>query len=167
MTKYLYLIIVLSCFKIYSQEILTKNDIYAKDSLVYKLQGNKLFTGKVQNFKHKTHLVSEIEFIDGILQKSTVYANGEEVVILDEDYYYEKSPQIKKKIRYSFDHKITSTTYYEKNGNKKLEEEFKDGVLIYSCPYSNNKKNGTLFSINKNGEKNECLFENGKLIKHI
>ncbi|WP_337965789.1 hypothetical protein [uncultured Flavobacterium sp.] len=166
MKKYLWLLLTVFSLNIYSQEILTKNDIYTKDSLVYKLQDNKLFTGKVQNFKHKTHLVSEIEFVDGILYKTSVYANGKEVIVLDEDYYYEKSPQIKKKVRY-LDHKIMLTTYYEKNGNKKLEEELKDGVLIYSCPYTNNKKNGKLFSIDKNGEKKECLFENGKFIKNI
>jgi len=166
MKKYLWLLLTVFSLNIYSQEILTKNDIYTKDSLVYKLQDNKLFTGKVQNFKHKTHLVSEIEFVDGILYKTSVYANGKEVIVLDEDYYYEKSPQIKKKVRY-FNHKIMSTTYYEKNGNKKLEEELKDGILVYSCPYTNNKKNGTLFSIDKNGEKKECVFENGKFIKNI
>ncbi|TPG37633.1 hypothetical protein [Flavobacterium pectinovorum] len=167
MSKHLLLIIILFSLKIYSQEIVSRNDIYAKDSIAYKVQDNKLFTGKVQNFKHKTHLVSEIEFVDGILNKTSVYANGKEVIILDEDYYYEKSPQIKKKVRYSFDHKIMSTTYYEKNGNKKLEEELKDGILVYSCPYTNNKKNGKLFSIDKKGEKKECVFENGKLIKNI
>ena len=71
MKKYLWLLLTVFSLNIYSQEILTKNDIYTKDSLVYKLQDNKLFTGKVQNFKHKTHLVSEIEFVDGILYKAT------------------------------------------------------------------------------------------------
>lgn len=165
-TIFLFLLV---SFKIYSQEIVTRDEIYyyVKDSLTYKVETDEPFTGKIQHFKHKNHLLSESQFSDGILLKSIVYFNGKEVIISRERYYYKKSREIDKEVSYSLDHKTIRTTYYEKNGDKKLEEDFNDGILIYRCPYVNNKKNGTLFSINKKGEKRECIFENGKVLKSL
>ena len=69
MKKYFWLLIILFTFKLYSQEILTKEDIYTENNLAYKVENNQLFTGKIQYFKHKNHLLSEFEFIEGILVK--------------------------------------------------------------------------------------------------
>lgn len=44
--KKLLLLILLFSFKIYSQEILTKDEVFSKDSLVYKCIKFELFTGK-------------------------------------------------------------------------------------------------------------------------
>ncbi|WP_269222579.1 hypothetical protein [Flavobacterium sp. IMCC34518] len=165
MKKYLWLIIILFTFDLYSQEILTKEDIYIENNLAYKVENKQLFTGKIQSFKHKNHLVLEIEFVDGILLKGIVYFNGKEKIVSDETYYFKMSRQIEKKIKYSIDHKTIWTVHFDEDGNKKLEEDFKDGIIIYSCPYSKNKKHGKSFSINEKGERNECVFENGKLIK--
>ncbi len=165
MKKHILLIIILFTFKLYSQEILSKENVYAENNLTYKVENNQLFTGKIQNFKHKNHLLSEFEFIDGILIKGSVYFNGKEKIVAEERYFFKSNRKIEKKIKYSLDHKIIWIEYFDEYGNKKLEEDFKDGILIYSCPYSNNKKHGKEFSINKKGEINECFFENGKLIK--
>lgn len=162
--KKICLIILLFTLKIHSQEILTKDELFAKENLVYKVSNSELFTGKTQSFKHKTHLTFEIEFEKGVLKKSVLYYNGKEQIVSDETYYYDDR-KIEKKIRFSLDHKTLWTKYYDKFGNKTLEEDFKDGILVYSCPYLENKKNGIVFSINEKGEKNECKFENGKLIK--
>ncbi|PDS26330.1 hypothetical protein [Flavobacterium branchiophilum] len=165
MKKYFWLIIILFTFDLYSQETLTKEDVYTENNLVYKVENNQLFTGKIQYFKHKNHLLSEFEFIEGVFVKSIVYFNGKEKIVAEERYYFKSNRKVERKIKYSFDHKIIWTEYFDENGNKKLEEDFKDGIMIYSCPYKNNKKHGKVFSINIKGERNECIFENGKLIK--
>ncbi len=165
MKKCLWLIIILFTFKLYSQEILTKEHVYTENNLAYKVKNNQLFTGKIQNFKHKNHLLSEFEFTEGILVKGKVYFNGKEKIVAEERYFFISNRKVERKIKYSLDHKIIWTEYFDEYGNKKLEEDFKDGIMIYSCPYSNNKKHGKVFSINKKGERNECVYENGKLIK--
>jgi antitoxin component YwqK of YwqJK toxin-antitoxin module len=165
MKKHYWLIITIISFKLYSQEILNKADVYTENNLVYKVESSKLFTGRIQNFKHKNHLLSELEFDDGILVKAKVYFNGKEKIVSEERYYFKNGRKVEKKIKYSLDYKTIWTEYFDEYGNKILEEDFKDGIIIYRCPYSNNKKNGKVFSINQKGEKNECLFENGILIK--
>jgi antitoxin component YwqK of YwqJK toxin-antitoxin module len=163
--KKICLIILLFVLRIHSQEILTKDELYKKDNLVYKTSNSELFTGKAQRFKHKTHLTFEIEFEKGILKKGALYYNGKEKIVSEERYYFDNDRQIEKKIRYSLDHKTVWIKYYNKLGQKILEENYKDGKLVYSCPYSENKKNGIIFCINDKGEKNECKYENGKLLK--
>jgi antitoxin component YwqK of YwqJK toxin-antitoxin module len=162
--RFLYILLVVLCGKIYSQEVLKNSEIFKKDNLVYKTENSQLFTGKTQSFKNNNHLLLEREYINGILRKYIIYYNGNEQIVSDEEYYNENG-NLEKKIRYSFDHKINWIKYYDEYGKKKLEEEYKNEILIYSCPYSNNKKNGIVFSINEKGEKNECKYENGKLIK--
>jgi antitoxin component YwqK of YwqJK toxin-antitoxin module len=163
--KKMLLILILFTFKIFSQEIVNRDEIFSKDNLIYKVSNSELFTGKIQSFKHKTHLTFENEFEKGIIKKSTIYYNGKERIVSDEIYYYGNDRQIEKKIRFSSDHKTVWIKHYNKSGNKILEENFRDGILIYSCPYIENKKNGIVYSINEKGEKNECKFVNGKLIK--
>ena len=158
------LILLLFTFKIYSQEILSKNEIFTKDNLVYKIENSELFTGKIQSFKHKNHLTFEIEFKNGVLIKSTEYFNGEKKKIAEE-IFYRKYGDKEKKIKYEYSIDFKWIEYYDENNQKVLEEEYKDGILVYSCPYLKNKKNGIVFSIDKKGQKNECKFENGKLIK--
>jgi len=162
--RFLYILLVVLCGKIYSQEVLKNSEIFKKDNLVYKTENSQLFTGKTQSFKNNNHLLLEREYINGILRKYIIYYNGNEQIVSDEEYYNENG-NLEKKIRYSLDHKIQWIKYYNEYGNKILEEDYKNGILIYSCPYSNNKKNGIVFSINENGEKNVCKYENGKLIK--
>ncbi len=163
--KKISLILLLFALKIHSQEILTKEQIFTKENLVYKISDAELFTGKIQNFKNKTHLTFEIEFEKSVIKKSNLYFNGKEQIVSDETYYFGNDKKIEKKIRYSSDHKTVWIKYFNELGQKTLEEDYKDGVLVYSCPYLENKKNGLVFSINDKGEKNECKFENGKVIK--
>jgi hypothetical protein len=165
MKKHLWLIIILFTFKLYSQEILAKEDVYTENYLAYKVENNQVFTGKIQYFKHKNHLLSEFEFVDGVLVKGMVYFNGKEKIVAEERCFFQKDRKIEKKIKYSLDHKIMWIDYFDELGNKKLKEIIEDGIVVYSCPYTKNKKHGKVFSINEKGEKNECIFENGKLIK--
>ena len=163
--KHLWLVIIFFTFKLYSQEILAKEDVYTENNLAYKVGNNQVLTGKIQNFKHKNHLLSEFEFVDGILVKGMVYFNGKEKIVAEERYFFKIDRKIEKKIKYSLDHKTMWIDYFDEIGNKKLKEIIENGTVIYSCPYNKNKRHGKVFSINEKGEKNECIFENGKLIK--
>jgi antitoxin component YwqK of YwqJK toxin-antitoxin module len=162
--RFLYILFVVLCGKIYSQEISKNSEIFKKDNLVYKTENSQLFTGKTQSFKSNNHLLLEREYINGILRKYIIYYNGKEIIVSDEEYYNDIG-NLEKKIRYSSDHKIQWIKYFDEYGKKKLEEEYRDGILVFSCPYLKNRRNGIVFSINEKGEKNGCKFENGKLIK--
>jgi hypothetical protein len=162
--RFLYLLLVVLCGNIYSQEILKNSELIKKENLVYRTDNSQLFTGKTQSFKNNNHLLLERAYTNGILRKYIIYFNGKEQIVSDEEYYNENG-KLEKKIRYSLDHKTNWNKYYDENGNKILEEDYKNEILVYRCPYSNGKKNGTVFSINEKGEKNECKYENGKLIK--
>lgn len=166
MKKYLFLIILLVTFNLKAQEKVTSKEVYKENNLTYKVADNQLFTGSIQNFKQKNHLISEFEFIDGVLIKGKVYYNGKEKIMAEERYFYKSNSKVEKKIKYSLDHKIIWIEYFSEDGAKKLEEDYKNGIVIYRCPFLNNKKHGIQFSINKKGEVQECLFENGKIIKN-
>ena len=163
--KFFLLPILLFSMNLFSQEILKKDEIFLKDNLVCKVENSKIFTGKVQTFKHKNHLLTEVEFKNGVIIKSTEYYNGKEKIVCEE-IYYRNNERIKEKVvKYSLDSRTRRIKFFDEFGNKILEENYKDGILIYSCPYLKNKKNGIVFSINEKGEKTECKFENGKFIE--
>ena len=166
MKKQLLITISLFTFKLFSQEILTNNDIYTENNLAHKVENNQLFTGIIQKFKQNNHLHSEFEFKDGILVNGKIYFNGKEKIVAEERYFLKSNGNIEKKIKYSLDHKTLWITYYNELGEKVLEEDFYENEIIYRCPYFKNKKHGIVFSINKKGVKSECKYENGKLIKN-
>ena len=85
--KKLLLLILLFSLKIYSQEILSKDEIFSKDSLVYKVSNSELFTGKIQSFKRKTHLTFELEFENGELKKNIQNDKGKALKISEEIFY--------------------------------------------------------------------------------
>ena len=117
--KKLLLLILLFSFKIYSQEILTKDEVFSKDSLVYKVSNSELFTGKIQSFKRKTHLTFELEFENGELKKSIQYYNGKALKI-SEEIFYRKYGKIEKKIRYGYSRDYKWFEYYD-DDNKKIK----------------------------------------------
>ena len=162
--KNLILLFFLFSLNIYSQDSLTIKQVHFEKGTCYRNDNNGLFSGKAQSYKHKKHLVFETEFKNGILIKSIEYFNGKKRKIAEEIYYGNYGAKQKKiKYEYSIDYKWIE--YYNENSQKVLEEEYENGNLVYKCEYLNNKKNGIAFRINKNGEKSECKFENGKLIK--
>lgn len=158
------LILLLISFKIYAQDILNYKEVYSENYLTYRIDNDKLFTGKIQKTKQNNHIVFEVEFKNGQLIKNTTYFNGKEKIISDEKFY-NSNRKIIKHIKYSLDNSYHWITYYEDNGFKKLEEDYDNGKLVYKCDYVNNKKNGISFLIDKKGELKECKWENGKYIK--
>ncbi|MBF4518402.1 hypothetical protein IRZ71_18760 [Flavobacterium sp. ANB] len=162
--KKLLLLILLISFKTYSQDSLRVNQVYFEKGLYYKVETETLFTGKRQSYKHKNHLVSEETFVDGQLKKYTIYFNGKKRKICEE-VFYDNNGLKEKRIRYDYGIDFKWITYYNDKKEKTLEEDFKNGVVVYRCEYLNNKKNGILFSINDKGEKTECKYVNGKFIK--
>jgi antitoxin component YwqK of YwqJK toxin-antitoxin module len=163
--KKIFLIILLFTLKSFSQEIVSNDDIYLIDNLAYKKSDSKLFTGKIQKFKNNDHLKYEVEFEQGILKKNTLYFNGKEKIIAEETYYFYKTLKVEKKITYSLDHTMLWIKHYDLSENLKLDEIYENDILIYTCSYLNNKKQGVQFSIDKKGVKHECFYENGKRIK--
>lgn len=163
--KNLFLIISLISANIYSQDSLRVNQVYFEKGLCYKTQTDELFTGKTQSYKNKDHLVYEETFINGQKIKYTIYFNGKKRIVSEEGFYNTKEGFKEKRIRYEYSYDFKWITLYNDKKEKTLEEEYKNGTIVYRCEYLNNKKNGIVFSINDKGEKAECKYENGKIIK--
>lgn len=163
MKKLLFLILIFS-FNVYSQDSLRFNQVYFENGLCYKTETGTLFNGKAQSYKHKNHLVYENNYNNGQLIKYTEYFNGKKRKITEE-IFYDNNGFKEKRIRHEYSIDFKWITYYNTKNEKTLEEDFKDGIIVYRCEYINNKKNGILFSINDKGEKTECHYENGKFIK--
>jgi hypothetical protein len=163
MKKLLLLILVFS-LNAYSQDSLRFKHVYIEKEICYQVETGKLFSGKIQSYKHKNHLVFENNYINGQLIKYTEYFNGKKRKIAEEIFYNSNGFK-EKRIRYEYSIDFKWITYYNAKKEKILEEDFKDGVIVYRCEYLNNKKNGIIFSINDKGEKTECKYENGKFIK--
>ena len=151
-------------FNTYSQEVLNYNEVYSEKNLTYRIDNNMPFTGKIQKLKKKNHVIFEVDFENGILFKNTTYYNGEEKIVADEKFYNSER-RIIKHVKYSSYKTYSWVVYFEPNGDKKLEENYSNGKLVYKCEYLNNRKNGASFSINKQGELKECFWQDGKLIK--
>lgn len=148
----------------FSQDVLSIDEIYTENNLVYKKSNNKLFTGKVQRFKRNNHLVFEIEFDNGVMKIATIFYNGKEKRE-SEKRYYGLNNRLFKKEKYSFDKVHVWTTLFNDEEEKILEEEHENGVLKYRCEYLNGKKHGITYSLNDDGTSSECIFENGKFLK--
>lgn len=163
--KKLLLLILLISFNTYSQDSLKVEQVYFEKGLCYKVETNQLFTGKRQSYKHKNHLESEQTYANGQLIKYTIYFNGRKRKVSEEVFYNINEGFKEKRIRYEYSIDFKWITYYNNKNEKILEEEYKDGIIVYRCEYLNNKKNGIVFSVNDKGEKTECKYENGKFIK--
>jgi antitoxin component YwqK of YwqJK toxin-antitoxin module len=71
MRKILILLLIQSA-NVYCQETLKLDDIYTENNLTYKSSNDKLFSGKVERYKRKNHLVLELFFTEGILEKGYI-----------------------------------------------------------------------------------------------
>lgn len=150
----------------YSQEKLPVDEIYTIDGLTYKSFDDKLFTGIAQKIRKNNHLKYEVEFEKGVLIKQIIYFNGREKKVAREIFYKnEKWKKPLKEISYGLDSDYKRIKYFNSNDEKILEEDYKNGALVYRCQFVKNKKNGIEFSINEKGVKTECKYENGKLLK--
>lgn len=164
--KKIFLVFLLFSFSIYAQDSLRFSQTYLDKGLRYRSDTNELFTGKAQSYKHTDHLVFEEIFKDGIKLKYNLFFNGKKRLISDEIFYNDQGIKVKR-IRHEYTSDFKWITYYNDKKETVLEEDFKNGALVRRCEYLNNKKNGLVFSINEKGEKMECLYENGKLIKKL
>lgn len=147
---------------------LTLKDIYSKDSLVYKVSNDSVFSGSIENRRWTNDiLLSKSDFKDGYVILYTAYYNkSKKGIPCLKTYYYEHQYfKNKKEDKLDFDGNIYSSTYFDENENKILEENYSEGKLIHSCQYKNGKKNGKEFCISKKGEELNFLYENGKKIK--
>ncbi|WP_445456212.1 hypothetical protein [Flavobacterium sp. HNIBRBA15423] len=157
-----YLILLIASTNLFSQDILKFDEIYTENNLTFKSNNRKLFTGIAEKYKHKNHLVLEVFFIEGIMEKGNVYFNGKKKIISETRFYY-PTRRIKTKIKYSLDHTYKWFTHYNENEEKTLVEEFENGILKYKCNFYNGRKNGTEYCLKENGDEFENTYKDGKL----
>ena len=161
--KTILIILLIANLNIYCQETLKLDEIYTENNLTFKSINGELFSGIVEKYKSKNHLVLELFFLEGILEKGNVYFNGKEKVISETRIYY-TTRKIKTKIKYSFDHAYKWLTHYNENEEKILVEEFENDILKYKCNYSNGRKNGSEYCLKDNGNEFEYNYKDGKII---
>lgn len=162
----LFLFIINQCFSQNNQQI-TPNDIYSKDGLIYKTNSDSIFSGSIENRRWSNNvLLSKSDYQNGYIVLYTEYYNKSKAGIPHKKTYFYEHQYFKKKKeeKLDFDGSIYSTTYFDENENKILEENYSKGKLIYSCQYKNGKKNGKEFCLSKNEESFNYVYENGKKV---
>jgi antitoxin component YwqK of YwqJK toxin-antitoxin module len=163
MKNFWLIIFLCSLNQLFGQEVVLLKDLYVDNFLFYKVSDNQLFSGNAQKIRKNGHLVYE-EFIEnGILKKSVSYYNRTEKPIpalITE--YHANSFDRKKEIRYDLSHQWRESRFYDINKNKTLIEEYENDKLIYRCEYMNNKKHGTEFCYDKQGNEIKIQYKNGK-----
>jgi len=158
------LISVLFTSIIFAQERVKTYDIVTNRGIAYKKSNTTIFSGIAESRKSNGHLNSEKEYIDGFLNKYTLYYNINEKVISSETFYHKISGEKKKHITYPHKGNLKTVTVFDENGEKLLEEHYIDDALVYHCEYLNGKKHGTIYSIDNDNIKSICQYDNGKRI---
>lgn len=164
--KNLLLVIIFCSFsRLFAQEKVELKEIYLENSLAYKVEDKQLFSGQAQNVRKNGHLVYEEYYENGVPIKSIVYYNRTEKPIparLTE--FYERSFNKKKVTNYGLSKPIVEYIHYDLNGKKTLIEQYENEMLTYRCEYLENKKHGTEFCVDDDGNEIEIEYRNGKKV---
>lgn len=163
---WLFLLLLLMSFSLFSQESIAMKEIYIDNSLAYRISNQQLFTGVAQSKRKNGHLVYDEKYVNGIITESNLYYNTKEKLISDKTMYYQQKPFVnEKRIRFHLSKDTLRIISYDTSGKKILIEEFENNRSIYSCEYDGRKKNGKEICIDKNGEKLVFEYRDGKKIK--
>ena len=161
------LLIILFCSLkgLFAQEKVGMKEIYVLNNLAYKVADDELFSGQAQKVRNNGHLVDEEYYESGNPIKSVIYYNGTEKPIPAKmTEFYEKSFDKKKETTYDLKKTTVEFKYYNKNGKKTLIEQFENDKLTYRCEYLKNKKHGTEFCIDDDGNELKIEYRNGNKI---
>ncbi|MGS2762929.1 hypothetical protein [Sinomicrobium sp. M5D2P9] len=155
MKNFLSIIILCSFTGLFAQEKVGFQEIYMDNDLTYKVADDQLFSGQGQRIRRNGHLVYEEYYEKGIPIKSISYYNRTEPPVPARmTEFYRNSFDKKKESNYGLDGNWHAFKYYDKNGKKILIEQYENKKLIYRCEYHKNKKHGTEFCIDDNGNEN-------------
>jgi len=158
------LLIILFCSlnALFAQEKVGLKEIYVENNLAYKVADDELFSGQAQKVRNNGHLVFEEYYKNGNPIKSIVYYNGTEKPIPARiTEFYEKSFDKKKETVYRWKEPTVEYIYYDQNEKKTLIEQYENEKLTYRCEYLNNKKHGTEFCLDDDGNELEIEYRNG------
>lgn len=150
----------------FCQTRIKRNELYFKDKVAYTEADNMPFSGIAESKNNKGHLIFDEEYDNGFKNKYTLYYNGGNKAIAKEIYYFEKSFNKQKEVKYSGDKSKTWYTHYDAEGKKTLKETYLGNKVIYSCEYKRSKKHGKEFCTNKDGSDCVRYYWNGKKIKN-
>lgn len=133
---------------------------------MYTLSDDELFTGRAQKVRGNGHLVYEEYYDNGFLREVVFYFNRTKGPIPSSRIeYYEKTFIKRKETIYNASNSIIALKYFDKEGRKILLEEYENDILTYRCEYSNSKKHGAEFCVNKDGTESRFKYLNGKKLK--
>ena len=173
--KYFIIILLIKCNFCLSQETFVNSykDIYISEGLFYRAKDDQLFTGIIEFIKKNGVLRSKEVYKNGYLTNEFQYYNkSSKGKVYQEKVYYEKKIvsenskfYIQKIINYHITGEVYSTKHFDLTGEKILEENFKDGELIYSCEFKDGKKDGKEFCTSKKCGSETLIYSKGKKIE--
>ena len=146
-----------------AQDTISNDQIYyLKDfNLAYKVSDGQLFSGVAQIRKKNGRIAFEMEYENGVILTQYVYYRRKIKELSTKVIYNPKKPWTElTEIRYFSG--IEEWTFYDENGKRTLEEQRKNGEVIYSCEYSGRKKHGQEMCLEDDGTKMYIEYVNGK-----
>ena len=150
-----------------TQDRIPFNQVYQQGELTYLNGNNQSYTGVLEKRRANGHLVYEERYKSGYPVEATTYYNRTTLpVIANKVYYFAASNLAKLDIDYSLDGSTIKYKHYNRAGKKTLEEHFVDGILIYRCEFTNGKKDGIEYCVNKDQSVTYTTFTNGKRQKN-
>ena len=165
----IFTLIVLTIFTIYAkaQNVIDINDLYIDEvNLVYTRSNDSLFSGICERRRKNGHLVFEEFYEKGVIQSANYYYNGKKKIVSDSAVYNTLKPfEYKTIYRFNLESQLCKKESFDNDGKSILEEEFKDGKIVYSCEYDGKKKHGREFCYSKEGEPLEFEYVNGKKVR--
>ena len=160
--KYLLLLVLISSYKVNSQDTLSLKEVYIDKDLVYKMDGQR-FSGLAQDKRKNGKLNYEEYYKDGVILWSNMYFNTKEKKVSDKTIYNRyKLWVIEKEIRFRLSQDTLQIKTYDDNGKKILLEQFENNKLTYSCQYDGRKKHGKEFCFDDDGKELIIEYVNGK-----
>mgnify|MGYP003633701505 CR=1 FL=1 len=148
-------------FGLNAQDTIPNEKIYIDNDLAFKYSDGQPFSGVAQIKKKNGRVAFEMEYDDGVILKQYVYYRRKSKELATKVIYNPEKPWTElTEIRYFSG--IEEWTFYDENGKRTLEEQRKNGKVIYSCEYSGRKKNGQEMCLNDDGTKTFIDYVNGK-----
>ena len=165
--KYSFLLILfLLSSKCFSQEKISKNNVYFENGITYNSLNDKMFTGIAQDKNKQEHIRFEGVYENGMLIKTLLYYNINSKQIVSDETFFNPENKLKiQHIRYSSDGKKYWVTKFDRNEKKVEFSAYENEIMISQEKYLNGKKNGMWFCLNEDGSKCEMEYKLGKKIK--
>ncbi len=139
------------------------DDIYVYNDLLYEYETDNLYTGLIHRRKKNGELIQEDYVERGVIHYTLMFYRRQKRKPHSKYIYNKDNPYVLREvIRFHLEGDVFKTTYYDYDGRRILEEDFKDGKLIYSCEFNGRKRHGKELCITEKCDTTVMYYVNGK-----